>query len=211
MTDETLPLIDEIVSLEWDMFAAVQNAGGPTACQQQPETFDLMRRSQYLTWPVIVLCSYRDDLRTARDQGRNLMTEKYARMMERTDPERYAAIEACLPPLDEDAVRLVDEASALVMAWEAAVRERYPFIVARGRDLSTDEISRQGTSFETYLRAELSTYSPRTLRLYAQHLRTVADAGENGSRLVYEQLVRLYGYGNLDEANEAMAQEPAAR
>lgn len=64
------PLIDEIISLEWDMFAAVQNAGGPTACQQQPETFDLMRRSQYLTWPAIVLCSYRDDLRTARDQGR---------------------------------------------------------------------------------------------------------------------------------------------
>lgn len=205
MTQDHLPIIDEIIAEEWAMFKTVQSVDGPTACQEQPETFDLMRRSQYLTWPVIVLCSYRTDVRTARDEGRNLMIEKYARMMQRTDPAGYAAIEDMLPPLEEGVEALVDEAAQLVTAWEEDVRARYPFIVERGRDLSNDEASRQGTSFDTYLRAELSTYSLRTLRLYVQHVRTLADAGINGSQLVYEQLVRLYGYDGLEEANEQMA------
>lgn len=205
MDDNSFPIIDEIVSAEWEMFAAVRNVGGEAACQQQPETFDLQRRSQYLTWPIMLLCSYRDDVRAARAEGRNLMTEKYARMMQRTDPDAYAGLEGWLEPLDEEAERLVDEIASRVVAWEEEVRERYPFIVERGRHLSDDEASRQGTSFETYLRAELATYSPRTLRLYARHLRALADAGENGSELVYRQLVRLYGYDGLDEANAQMA------
>lgn len=202
--DERITLIDEIISTEWEMFATVHNVGGEAACQQQPETFDLQRRSQYLTWPTIVLCSYRDDVRAAQAEGRNLMTEKYARMMQRTDPDAYADLEGWLEPLDEEAEALVNEAAARIIAWEEAVRERYPFIVERGRDLSSDEASRQGTSFETYLRAELATYSPRTLRLYARHLRSLAESGANGSELVYGQLVRLYGYGGLDEANAQM-------
>lgn len=205
MKEENSPVIDEIIDLEWEMFAAVQGVDGQTACQQQPETFDLQRRSQYLTWPAIVLCSYRDDVRAAKAEGRNLMTEKYARMMQRTDAKAYADIEDWIEPLDDEAAALVDEAAMQIVAWEEAVRERYPFIVERGRDLSSDEASRQGTSFETYLRAELATYSLRTLRLYARHLRSLVESGANGSELVYEQLVRLYGYDDLEEANASMA------
>lgn len=205
MKEETSPIIDEIIEREWRMFSAVQSLDGQTACQRQPDTFDLQRRSQYLTWPAVLLCSYRDDLRAASDEGRNLMTEKYARMMEHTDPDAFAAIEERLPPLEDGVAELADGAADLIVSWEADARARHPFIVERGRDLSDDAASRQGTSFETYLRAELRTYSPRTLRLYARHLQGLADQGINGSELIYEQLVRLYGYESLDEASAAMS------
>ena len=202
---ENTSIIDEIIDLEWNMFAAVQSIDGQTKCQRQPETFNLQRRSQYLTWPDVLLCCYRDDLRVARDEGRNLMTEKYARMMERTDPENFATLAGLLPPVDEEAFALAGEAADLLTRWEAETRKRFPFIVSYGRDLSQDAISQQGTSFETYLQAELLTYSPRTLRLYVRHLQRLADEQKNASELVYTELVKLYGYGSLAQANAAMA------
>lgn len=205
MQENASPIIDEIIEREWHMFATVQSPDGQTACQRQPETFDLQRRSQYLTWPEILLCSYRDDLRAAQEEGRNLMTEKYARMMERTDPSAYASIEPYLPALEDGVDALADGIADLIVSWENDVRNRYPFLVERGRDLSDDEASKQGTSFDTYLRAELRTYSVRTLRLYARHMRNLEEQGLNGSELVYEQLVQLYGYKGLEDANAAMA------
>lgn len=201
MQSENDPIINEIIGIEWKMFASVNNIGGEADCQRQPETFDIMRRSQYLTWPTILLCSYRTDLREAAADGRNVMTEKYARMMEHTSPEAYAEIAPYLPPVDEGALQLVDEAAALLMPWEAEMRERYPFLDTRGRELELDGVGKQGTSFETYLRAELATYSRRTLGLYVNHLRGLAEKGENASRLVYENMMKLHGYADLEDAS----------
>lgn len=42
------------------------------------------RRGQFEAWPDSILELYRDDLRRARNDGRNLVEEKYIRMMEHT-------------------------------------------------------------------------------------------------------------------------------
>lgn len=86
MRDE---LMSEIIKLEWDMFSHVSNVGGPASCQMRPDTFKIMRKSQAATWSDELLASYLEDLKTATREGRNIMTEKYARMMESTFPEEY--------------------------------------------------------------------------------------------------------------------------
>ena len=48
-----------------------------------------MRTSQAEAWTEKLLKSYYDDLLQAKSHNRNLMTEKYARMMESTFPEEY--------------------------------------------------------------------------------------------------------------------------
>lgn len=198
-------IIDEIIALEWDMFHSVNNVGGKADCQDQSETFDIMRRCNLMTWPEELLCSYRADLYSALGEGRNLMTEKYARMMEYTFPLEYESIKSCLPALDNEVEDLVERAVSILLPWEEDMRTRYPFIAARGRGLSENEGAGLKTSFETYSRSELNTYSVETLRLYATHLEHLKNVGENGSRLVYENMVQLYGYSGLEEANEKMA------
>ena len=55
-------LIDKIVELEWKQFDGVKNEGGRASCQNDFETFSIMRKSQYLTWTKELLSSYYNDL-----------------------------------------------------------------------------------------------------------------------------------------------------
>ena len=91
-------LVETIVRMEWDAFQRTTNMGGRVACQGNWPVFHQMRASQFLTWPENLLASYRDDLKDAEYVSRNLVTEKYARMMRSTHPEEYAAtIEPYIP------------------------------------------------------------------------------------------------------------------
>lgn len=102
-------LVDAVVTAEWEMFSNVQNVGGKASCQMDPKTFRIMRSSQMDNWDDELLGSYLEDLLNARLEGRNLVTEKYARMMESTFPEEYAQLADSLPPLDPEAMAQVDD------------------------------------------------------------------------------------------------------
>ena len=57
-----------------------------------------MRYSQFSAFTAEMLTSYRKDLRLAGEEGRNLLMEKYAYMMEFTDPAYFdAALRSRLP------------------------------------------------------------------------------------------------------------------
>lgn len=88
-------LIDAIVEGEWEMFHSVNNVGGPAECQSQQNTFEIMRRAQFSTWGDKTLSCYLEDIKKAQIQGRNLMTEKYARMMAVTHPAEFEQIAPC--------------------------------------------------------------------------------------------------------------------
>ena len=90
-------LINQIVALEWQQFQNVNNEGGRAECQDNRETFEIMRKSQFLAWDQDVLESYLQDLTEAEKKHWNLLTEKYARMMESTVPEQFAEIKDRLP------------------------------------------------------------------------------------------------------------------
>ena len=90
-------IIDAIVQLEWKFFDKVQNEGGRADCQNDWQTFSVMRRSQYQAWTGPMLESWLSDLLRAYDEGRNPLTEKYGYMMQSTSPDEYAAIKDQLP------------------------------------------------------------------------------------------------------------------
>lgn len=195
-----MSLIDEIIALEWEQFSAVKNEGGPAPCQQDPVSFDIMRRSQLLTWTEPLLQSYRHDLMRAREENRNMMTEKYARMMESTAPERYAAFADMLPPLSESHRALVESIIPPMILWMEQYAKKYPKLAAGNRKIYTREDSAYETSYETYLRGELLTYSDDTLRLYQA---LVQDRLDNGGNLMIEVMVhtvKRYGFSSLEHA-----------
>lgn len=202
---ERKELIDEIIKLEWPMFSGVKNAGGVASCQLDPQTFRIMRSSQHNTWSDALLESYYNDLREATKNGRNLMTEKYARMMERTFPDEYVKIKDKLPPIDDEARKLVDEIVDIHVNWKEDLDARYPNLSDRGRPLRTVQDVYGMPSLETYMRAELRTLSPETIRLY--HAETKRKQKEGVSEAAENLLnqVRQYGFNSLDEANAHFA------
>ena len=202
---EYTAVIDEIVALEWEMFSRVRNAGGPASCQMAPQTFAAMRKSQFLTWDEPTLESYREDLREAKRQGRNLPTEKYARMMASTHPDEYAAIAPRLPPLDPEAVRLAGEIVAVQVRWKAALNEKYPHLADRGRPLRSADDSPWATSFETYARGELQTYSLETLRRYHALVQRRLREGTSEAEENLLNQARAYGHADLAAAERAAA------
>lgn len=196
-------LIGSIIELEWEMFSTVPNEGGQASCQQDPETFRIMRHSQASVWPEKLLESYLGDLAAARSEGRNLMTEKYARMMETTFPREYKEIAGRLPAVDPDALPLIEEIVAANVAWKQESARRHPALNGRGRAIRSRDDTLYGTSFETYLRNELKTYSLKTLRLLHELTGEQKKNGLNAVEATLLHQVKNYGYASLEEAEAA--------
>lgn len=180
-------LIDRIVALEQDMFVAVVPET-PAPCQENTATFRIMRRSQFSAWPEDALECYYSDLTAAGKAGINLMTLKYARMDDR------------IPPLSTDP--LIQEIVAIQVEWQYRLLQKYPALVGRGRSVE-DAVS--GVSFKRYLAGELETYSTRTLACLGRHVKELYRRGDNLSEEVYRHMVRDFGYGSLEEAEQAAA------
>lgn len=195
-------IIDEIVRIEWPMFAGVNNEGGKAACQMDPATFQIMRKSQYGNWDEELLASYLADVTAAQKEDRNLMTEKYARMMETTFPEEYARLAAALPPLDPVAARQIEDIVAAHVKWKEALDQKYPHLGDRSRPIRTQDDKPGLPSVETYTRGELQTYSPKTVSLY--HAATIKrlEQGKNEAEENLLNQVRQYGFENLEAAEE---------
>ncbi len=193
-------LISEIIKLEWEMFSNVSNAGGQAACQFDPVTFGIMRRSQADTWPEELLQSYREDLVSARQDGRNLMSERYARMMESTFPSEYEKFADKLPGIDQETLRLIEEIVVINLEWKVKMTSAYPVLNSRGRRIYTKNDTEYATSFETYLRGELKTYSPKTIRILHEHTISQEKSGINGVEMTLLNQVKQYGYPSLAAA-----------
>lgn len=189
-------LVAEIVAREWEMFQSVANVGGPADCQHDPETFKIMRLSQMETWDQALLESYREDLVAAQLAGRNLLSEKYAWMMRETHPQEFAALQAQLPVVSASAKVMIEEIVAVHLTWQREVALAYPTLLSHGRAATGAE---KGTSLETYLRGELSTYSEKTLELYRALVLAKQQAGQNEAKENLWHQVRQYGFASLED------------
>nr|WP_241520084.1 DUF4125 family protein [Bifidobacterium catulorum] len=193
-----------IVRHEWNQFQEVNNEGGRANCQGDWPTFHQMRISQFLTWRIDLLDSYAQDLDDADAAGRNLLTEKYARMMESTEPERYhRELEPSMPKLDPERLDAQEAVIRQQVQWAREFRERYPKLGEAMRVLTTDQDEIGVTSFETYLRGELGTYSDRTFHKYALMIIDLRNAGVNITEQTIATTVILGGFSGLDEAEAA--------
>ena len=192
-------LVGKIAKTEFAAFDKVKNEGGRAECQNDWPTFSVMRKSQYLTWDRAMLMQYLYDFERELAIGHNLITEKYGRMMESTAPERYEALEKHFPEIPEEKKAVIEQIVALQMGMVEELAKEYPKVVANARNLHTYEDNVIDTSYETYLRGEISTYSDKMLQLYAAYVIRCVQEGKNIARMTMENTAKLYGYEGLSD------------
>ena len=192
--------IFEIAKLEWEMFQKVYNTGGRASCQDDPDTFFKMRMSQWMVYSDALIHSYKEDCERAILAGKNLIFEKYTRMMETTYPSEFEELKQYLPKLSDDQKRQIEDIVLIHLKWDMEMKEAYPGVRKKGRVMTTKEDSPEnGSSMESYLRAELATLSLQTLELFEQETK---EAYKNGENLLMETIkneTAFYGYSSLDD------------
>ena len=194
------PMVDKVVDLEWKQFDKVQNEGGRASCQDDFETFSIMRKSQYLTWNEELLQSYYNDLLSAEAKGWNLITEKYARMMQSTAPKQYETLKNSLPVRSDERIAVAEAIIKIQVSWMEEFSKQYPKMANNARSIHTYEDTAYNTSYETYLRGELGTYSEETFILYGRFIEGLVREGKNLAYETMKNTARLYGYESLEAA-----------
>ena len=188
---EKTGLVDEILERELKMFLTVPTRQ-KASCQENPDGFRTHRKAQFLTWSEETLESYLNDLRKAEREGVNLMTQKYARM------------DNLIPRLKE--TPLIEKIIEIQYAWQKEMFVKYPNLMGGGRRVSSAEDTAFHTSFETYLRGELETYSDTTLTGLYRDVSQSREKGVNKTEELYTHLVKGLGYASLAEAETSAKQ-----
>jgi hypothetical protein len=173
-------IIAEILDREVAMFLRVPARQEPS-CRAHLDDMQLHRRGQFSVWSPSCCESYLRDLRRAEEEGRNLMTIKYARM------------EDLIPPVSQS--KWIPEIVSRFVGWQREMLSHYPNIMRGGRDID---------DFANYLRCELETYSDATLELLWKDVDAFSREKQNMSKAIYEFLARQSGYTNIDEMEKRL-------
>lgn len=208
IADDTVEeLAETIARREFEAFDAVKNEGGRASCQDDWFTFSIMRKSQYLTWDHGMLLQYLYDFDRELGRGHNLIEEKYGRMMESTAPGRYEEMKARFPEITPEKKEIIERIVAMQVAWMEEFAADYPYLAGNARSIHTYEDNGWDTSYETYLRGEISTYSDKMLELYGRYIAAHGVLGRNLAREIMTHSVHMYGYESLEDAEEGQRRE----
>lgn len=195
-------LINTIVNTEFEAFDKVKNKGGRAECQDDFNTFNIMRRSQYMLWSREMLTQYLYEFTLSLKLGRNMIEEKYGRMMKYTAPEEYEDIKASFPDINDEKEQIIDIIVTIQTNMMSDFAKRYPKLAANARSVSSDDDNLYNTSSQTYLKGEISTYSDKMLELYGRFVADMEKQGKNIAEETIRNTVMLYGYNSLEEAEE---------
>ena len=195
-------VVEKIIELEWKQFDQVQNEGGRASCQDDFETFSIMRKSQYLTWDEELLNSYYNDLLLAEQTGWNLIMEKYARMMKSTAPQKYAELALALPIRSKEREQIAEEIIKIQVTWMEEFSNKFPNMAGNARSIHTHEDTAYQTSYETYLRGELGTYGEETFVLYGRFIAKLLKEDRNLAYEIMSNTAKLYGYESIEDAEK---------
>jgi len=197
--------IEEIIKTEWEMFQRVDNIGGRASCQEDPETFYIMRRSQYENWSEEMVDCYLAFSRKSSEEGRNLLAEKYARMMAYTNLHYYNKhLAHKLPSVPLSHYRLINIIVTKLIQWEEEMAAKYPKLSGTGRPIRSSEDYKGFTSMETYARGELETYPRELLEMYSAYIEELDASGKSLSEMNQLTMVRLYGYETIEDAEKSL-------
>ena len=175
---EKTDIIENILDFELKMFLSVKSRH-KASCQEHPDSFRINRKAQFLSWSGKTLNCYLKDLQEADRKGVNLMTQKYARM---------------------------ESIIEIQYGWQNQMFDKYPNLMGGARSLSSTDDTSFGTSFETYMRGELETYSDETLASLHKDLLDKVQEGESMTEELYSYLVLASGYSSLEDV-EAIAKK----
>lgn len=122
--------------------------------------------------------------------------------MESTSPDEYAEFADKLPKKTEKTRKIVDEIAKIQVDWMEEFSKEYPKLANNARDITSDSDNLYNTSYETYLKGELLTYSEKLLKLYGQFVINLAKEGKNLAEMTIKNTALLSGYKSLDEAEK---------
>lgn len=174
-------VINEIIDIELEMFQTVKTYA-PSKCSENIKTFKLMRWMSHSVLPAEILNSLLSDLKKARQDDRNLMTEKYARM------------ENLIPPLSSNP--LIEKIVKVESKWMKKLNKKYPLVF---RD--------SGGGFEKYFACELETYSDETLLKYYNYINQCQKGKSNLIEQRYNNLFFRQGYKSIAEKEYILKEE----
>lgn len=199
--------IKEIIEIEWEMFDRVNHIDGRAECQDDYPMFFGMRYSYYEAFSEGTLEHYRKELKAAQGSGRNVITEKYAYMMEYTDPEYYKnELKKYLPEVSGRKKLLVEKIAKKLTEYETHFVKKYPLFGKAGRPVMDSE--EDAVSSQVYSIGELKTYSMKMLQLVWQDIQEQEMGfGENIVFRIHENVARFYGYENVAAAEKALQME----
>ncbi|MCH4083610.1 MAG: DUF4125 family protein [Olsenella sp.] len=188
LNEQGRSFLQRLVVLEWEQFDSVLNAGGRASCQDDPRPFFAYRCAQYLAFPHQMIPRILGEFEQAEGEGRNLVEEKYARMMAVTDPSGYQRDWAARlgTPSPVKAQALDDVRKLLSPALEEAAGELPESHRHARPDASTDG----RVSSLDYFMAEAATYSLGTVFALRDALRAELY-NRNPVALSYVLSVRL--------------------
>jgi hypothetical protein len=122
-------------------------------------------------------------------------------MMESTAPDEYENLKNQLPPRSSERLATQEKILKIRVKMEEDFANEYPNLHTTARVIHTSEDTPYDTSFETYCRGELGTYSDRTVNLYLKMVEDLQQQGKNLSRITLEHMIKFYGYATLEEAD----------
>jgi hypothetical protein len=149
-----------------------------------------------------MLLQYLYEFRTNYANGRNMIQEKYARMMESTAPKEYAKFADKLPEISDNKKNIMEQIIAMQVKWMEEFALQYPHLAGNARYIHTAEDMPYDTSYETYLRGELGTYSDRMLSMYGRYIVEHAKSGTNVAYEIMENTIHFYGYKDFETAEK---------
>ena len=97
-----------ILDFEWKNFDEIRGLNGRAVCQDSPKEFFIMRLSQYLAYNQKIIDYLYKDLKQIEKNGVNPIFDKYARMMEFTDKDKFEDIKQNLEELSPVKVHLLE-------------------------------------------------------------------------------------------------------
>ena len=97
-----------ILDFEWKNFDEIRGLNGRASCQDSPKEFFIMRLAQYLAYNQKIIDYLYKDLKEIEKNGVNPIFDKYARMMEFTDKEKFEDIKQNLEELSPVKVHLLE-------------------------------------------------------------------------------------------------------
>ena len=104
------------------------------------------------------------------------------------------------PAISDAKRQIIENIVSMQVAWMEDFASKYPHLAGNARSIHTYEDHLYNTSYETYLRGEISTYSDKMLELYGRYVVKKKKNGGNIARDIMEQSVWMYGYESLEEA-----------
>ena len=185
---DLLEELERVVALEWEQFDAVLGLHGRAGCQDDLRRFSAYRCAQYLAFPHGLIPRVLAELEQAELSGRNLVEEKYARMMAATDPAEFNRTWANALPLTSAVKR--GTLGQLRELLEPALAQAARDLPQTHRHARPDVSSAGAVSALDYFLAELEGYSLSTI-FYLRDALSRPDAGANPVESSYVLAARL--------------------